>query len=108
MNAGTYVRAWDVDGEMWLLVEDDAPRLDAAVTAFLETGRDSLLHLTAIQGETFVIRASRLLYWLVSTPEGRFRGVEFVAASDEEQRAAREACGLPPDKPREKEDWEGE
>lgn len=70
--------------------------LDAAVTQYLESGetRDQLLHLTTLDGDKLVVRASAVEAWSTNTPEGRRRFEELDVASDAERKATRAELGV--------------
>ncbi len=74
----------------------DAPRLDAAVTQYLDSGktRDCLLHLSCIDGDAFTVRVSLVNGWTESTPEGRRAAWEFEAALREETRLLKAELGI--------------
>ena len=57
-------------------------KLDAMVTEYLDSGgtRDKLIHLDTLDGVRYVVRASSVTSWYVSTPEGRARQNEINAA----------------------------
>ena len=93
-DCGTYLRLWDDTGDVWTLVDTDFNQIDHAVSEYLSTSRDSLLHLTTLSGETFVTRASRVECWVVSTPETRYRELEFLKAAEIEKATACEALGI--------------
>lgn len=90
---GAFVRVYDASG--FVAVElDDEPRLDAAVSAYLDNGRDRLVRMARIDGDEYVILASEVTGWMVSTPEGRRRSTELDKASKDEEEANRQAVGL--------------
>lgn len=95
MSTGTYLKLWEEDGGSVCLEADSRNPIDAAVSTWLDTKRDSLLYLTTIAGEEFVTRASRVTSWLVSTPEGRSATIAYEKAAVDEERANRVAVGLP-------------
>lgn len=91
----TFLKVYGEDG--YILVRPECePALDAAVTAYLDSGgiRDTLVHLTGISGDEYVTRASRITSWLISTPEGRMRETEIEKALADEHTANRHAVGL--------------
>lgn len=99
---GIFVRVFDVDGAVVLVTPDDEPRIDAAVTAFLDSGcsRDRTLRLTMLSGDEYVTPASRISSWIVSTPEGRRRSIAIEKVIEDEIRSYRKAAGYS--------EWEGE
>jgi hypothetical protein len=94
-SVGTFVKLWTTDREVWGLVPDDEPRIDAAVSLWIDSGetRDTLLLLTLTGGDPFKVRASMIASWMLSTSHGRRREMEFSKAGDDEQRAVRRAIG---------------
>lgn len=90
----TYLRLWEETGSV-LVVQSDEHSIDAAVSHWLETHRDGLLHLTLASGDRYVTRASNILCWLISTPQGRALAAEMEKAANDEDRANRIAVGLP-------------
>ena len=95
MSTGTYLRIWESDGGNIAVMSEHEPSIDAAVGAWLDTSRDSLIRLTCITGEDYVTKASRVTAWLVSTPEGRAASTAHQKDIVEEERANRLAVGLP-------------
>lgn len=94
----TYLKVFEETGQI-LVEPGHADSIDAAVTHFMETGRDSLLHLTTVAGEDYVTRASNVLCWVTSTPAGRLRSLEFEKHNADERAEARAALGLPYEDP---------
>lgn len=91
---GIFIRLWE--GESSVSLEPGQEHsIDRAVHQFLETGRDSILYLTTRSGEQYHTLASNVRSWLVSTPQGRARSAELEKAATDEERALREAAGLP-------------
>lgn len=89
---GTSLTVWEEGGSYYTVDVADEPRIDAAVSRYMETGRDSLLALTFTDGREYRVKASQITHWAVSTPETRQRAVELDKAQDEEtQRFKREA-----------------
>lgn len=91
---GTYLRVYDHDEARVDVDPSEEPRIDAAVTAWLDTRRDSLLRLTCMDGAELTILASAVQSWLLSTPESRRRSIEQEAAGLAEVRESRIALGL--------------
>lgn len=92
---GTYIRLFEVDGGGVMLVPEEADRLDAAVTAYLDSGctRDRLIRLTLLSGDEYTTMVSRICGWIVATLEGRRRSAEIDKLVDDEIKAFREAAG---------------
>ena len=84
-----------IDGDVAHVVPEDEPRIDAAVTAFLDFGgtRDTVLDLTLTNGGAFKVRVSRIASWALSSPELRARSMEIGHALKEEAKTAKEALG---------------
>ena len=90
---GTFVRVWEVDGGGCCFVASSENTIDAAVDRWLETNRDSLVHLTLCCGDAYAVCASRITSWRVSTPEGR-RGDEMLKrAQDDENKTLQDEFG---------------
>lgn len=95
IDPGEYVRLWTVDGESWAVLAEDEPRIDAAVSLWIDSGetRDALLLLTLTGGDAFKVRASMCASWFLSTPAGRRRELEFGKAADDENKRVRQEIG---------------
>lgn len=89
-----YLIVYEEDSQV-LVVTGDEPQIDAALTSYLETGRDSLLHLTTVSGEPYKVRASHIMAWMQSTPESRSRRAELEKAGRDEETINRSTYGLP-------------
>jgi hypothetical protein len=94
VSAGTYVVLFEENGQCRAL-PDAVSSMDAAVTLFLDTGRDQLVHLTTLSGCEYVTRASLINGWMISSPETREREVHFEKKAIDEDKANRVAAGLP-------------
>lgn len=94
MDLGTYLLVWDKDDNCYHAHKRFLPRLGDAVSAYLETGRDSLIQLTALSGDVYVLRASNVNAWQVTTPEGRKAEVEMQLALEVEAQAIKLELGL--------------
>lgn len=95
MTFGTFLRLFEVDGSSMRIDAERSGSIDAAVSNYLDTGRDSLLHLMTLSGESFVVRASRITSWWVSTPEGRETSLRHDKEERDEEQASRILVGLP-------------
>lgn len=82
-DLGTFLVMWHVDGTAFSIPVDFADHLRDKVTEFMETGRDGLLQLTSRSGDPFVIKASCVDMWTVSTEQGRAAKREFDRAVDD-------------------------
>ena len=94
MSGERYLRVWDDDGS-YCVTEECESSLDAAVSLYLAEGRDSLIQITWVGGDTFKVRASLMKCWTLSTPEGRRRETEIEAERKQERDENRQAAGLP-------------
>jgi hypothetical protein len=92
---GSWVCIYDALDSLWTVGVDDEPRVDAAVSRYLDSGgtTDTLLDLTTIENETLRIRASLVVAWFVSSPETRRRSVEVESMQKSEHAANRQATG---------------
>lgn len=88
-----WIRVFDKDGGAVSITIADQSALDHGVSECLN-GRDSLLYLRLIDGDEFIIPASRISNWMVSTKEGRKRTIALEAAMDEEKQQNRQDAGL--------------
>ena len=91
-----YLRVWDNTGDMIAVDAAEEPRLDAAVSTFIDSGgtRDALVELGLIEGGTVKIRASVVHSWMLSTPESRFRLMEINKSEAEEREEFRNKLGI--------------
>lgn len=82
--SSTYVSLYLLsDGEGRYVVPEDEPQIDAAVSAYMDSGgRDCLLHLSTVS------------HWCVSTPETRQRVYHRIRAQKEERKEMEKAAGL--------------
>jgi hypothetical protein len=83
MSEASYLIVWGHDGQHVHCMAECRHRLDAAVTAYLDTSRDSVVHLDLVDGGTYATLASSINSWTDSTPEIRANAVR--------QRCEREA-----------------
>ena len=88
-GAGSYLIVYSRDGSCCRCVLQDEQALDAAVTAYLDSGKtkDRLVTLTAVSGATYRVLASDVTSWLDSTPETREADTEFESALKDESPA---------------------
>ena len=103
MSLGTYIRVWEWNGDTMMIERHHESEIDAAYTAWVDHQIDKVLRFLTLHGDEYVTRASQIDTWTVSTPLGRKRAYEIIAAEDEEDAANREAAGL---KEGAKEPWE--
>lgn len=96
MDIGTYVVVFEEGGDNANVIAEDESRLDCAVSAYLDSAgtRDSLLHLTLCNGERYTVRASHIVGWKISTPEGRLLALEYQQGMEAEHKANRQALGI--------------
>lgn len=92
----TWLTVWEKGGEMYTVEADDEPRIDAAVTQYIDSGesRDTLLRLTFTDGREYTVRASQIVSWATSTPESRRRAVEYEKGQEEETRRFKQELGI--------------
>ena len=92
----SWVNVWFGDGSIGDFAVDEAPRIDAAVTTWLESGgtRDSLIHVTGRWSAECAFLASWVRGWQVNTPESRRRYWEVEKATRDEKAELRNAVGL--------------
>jgi|GEM_PF-3814767 len=85
------------DRSQSLCIASDLPRLDAAVTAYLDSGktRDTLLCLTFVEGTEYHVRASCIRAFWLNTPEHRKRFLMHERHTRDEDRELRSELGLP-------------
>ena len=94
MDLGTYLIVWDTDGSSYHAQSRFLNRIGEAVQTYLDTGRDSLLQLTALTGDVYVLRASNVLMWQVTTPDGRRAEVEMQVALQVEEQSLKADFGI--------------
>lgn len=94
MDLGTYLLIWDKDDNCYHSDKRHLSRLGDAVSACLDTGRDSLIQLTALSGDVYVLRASNINAWQVTTPDGRRREVEMQIALEFEAETIKQELGI--------------
>lgn len=94
MSEHTYLRLWEANNTTTCVSPDDEHTIDAAVTRYLDTGRDELLLLTTYSGDRYRTRASLILSLMLSTPEGRAKDAEIDKELGDEARETRLSLGL--------------
>lgn len=94
MDLGTYLLVWDNEDNCYHAESRYLQRIAEAVTQYLDTGRDSLLQLTAVSGDIYVLRASAIRVWQVTTPEGRKAEIEMQLALEFEAQAIKHELGI--------------
>lgn len=94
MDLGTYLLVWDNDDNCYHAHSRFLSRLGEAVQTYLETGRDSLVQLTALSDDVYVVKASNVTAWQVSTPNGRKAEVEMQLALEVEAQAIKHELGI--------------
>jgi hypothetical protein len=73
----------------------DETAIDVAVSRYLETKRDEILHLTLSEGGPYRVLASRISSWWINTPEHSRRNLLRTEKSKEDEKERRAALGLP-------------
>ena len=93
----TWLVLYETDSTCTHVDVHDMDHIDAAVTAYLDSAetRDTLLHLTMVEGGVYVIRASHIKAWFICSPEHRHRGTEHEKYRTEENKRLRLEVGLP-------------
>ena len=91
-----YLRVWDTDGGIAEVHEHEEPRIDAAVSQYLSSGRthDTILDLTMISGAEYKILASCVTSWMLCTPETREANLRQELAMRDEEKTMRHALGM--------------
>ncbi len=92
----SYLRIWDRQMSQIEVDPADEPRVDTALTAYLETGRDSIVHLTLLNGAPYSVLASEVTAYMTSTPESRRRNAEVVMELEKEQKDLQQEFSLVP------------
>jgi hypothetical protein len=79
-------------------VSDSIDRVDAQVTAYLESGgtRNAFVHLTSFDGDPIRLLASAIVAIGVSTPAGRRNATRMAKARQDEANALRAEVGYLP------------
>lgn len=88
-----YVKLWDEDGTV-AVMPDEEPRIDAAVSEYLNTGRDSLLDLELVSAAMYKTRASLVRSWMMGDADTRRREIEYEKAQRDEAQAVRHELGI--------------
>lgn len=88
-DAGSWLMVYDQDNGCCRCEIGEAPVIDAAVTAYLDSGKthDQVMHLAQIDGATYRILVSCISSWVDSTPEIRAREYEREATMKAERPA---------------------
>lgn len=92
----TWLTVWEEDGSSYTVDEADEPRLDAAVSQYIDSGgtRDTLLSLDFTDGRTFRVKASRIAGWSLSTPATRRRHWELQKYQRDEDAGLKAEIGI--------------
>lgn len=92
----TYLKVYDGEDSCFVCVPEDEPRVNAAVSRYVDSGctHDTLLDLTMVEGPTIYIRASDIRCWFVSTPGSRERRIGIDKESEDEYAEHRRAHGI--------------
>ena len=91
-----FLTGWEDNGSSYTVDPADEPRIDAAVSAYVESGctRDRVLHLTFTDGREYSVRASVITSWARSTPETRRRALELQKFAEDEDQQLRQELGI--------------
>jgi hypothetical protein len=95
MSLGRFITVYEVDGDTLAIESTYESELDAAYTGWVERGIDRVLRLTQIHGDEFVMRASQILSYAISTPEGREKHTSLEKVAKDERKGNRQTAGLP-------------
>lgn len=90
----SFIVVWDLDGTCYHAQMQYRERLAEAVVDYLETGRDCLIQMLAVSGDVFVLRASQVHSWQVSTPEGREQQQRVMLALATEEAEIKASLGI--------------
>lgn len=94
-GTGTYLKVYDTSEGMICCSAEDEPRVDAAVSAYVDSGgRDRIIEVTLLEGVTFKLLASTVTAWFVSTPATRKARVEINANAEAELEGFEKELGL--------------
>lgn len=93
----SWLLLYEADNTCTSLIPEEASRIDAAVSGWIDSGksRDELLHLTLREGGTFCTLASSIRSWWICTPEHRRKALEYEKQLKDESREMKAAIGLP-------------
>ena len=97
MTLSTMLRVWDAFGSAADLDPSEEPRIDAAVSRWIDSGEraNTLLDLTMLNGSRYRALASDLRSWVLSTPETRRTQIEITHMQAEEDRQHKAELGIP-------------
>lgn len=92
----TWLTVWESDGMTYTVEIQEEPRIDVAVSQFIESGgtRDSLLHLNMTDGRCYVVRASVITSWAISTPDTRRKSMKYQQWQKEETKRFMQELGV--------------
>lgn len=88
-----YIRLYESDGYV-LVHETEDPRIDAAVSRYIDNGRDTLLLLDCLDGSVYRCLASNIRSWYTSTPESRRQSLAWERDSKAEAKELRISLGI--------------
>lgn len=95
---GDFLIVYEKGGEVTQVEADESNSVDAAVSAWIDSGRtkDSILYLSMVNGTaTYRVLASCITSWWVSTPAYRRAHLEQVQRQKNESRALKTEMGIP-------------
>lgn len=92
----TWLTVWEEGGLSYTVDAADEPRIDAAVSRYVDSGesRDSIIALAFTDGRDYRVRASQITSWAISTPETRHRALELDKMQDEETKRIKAELGI--------------
>lgn len=91
-----WVQVWDTSAQPTTVNADEEPRIDAAVSQWLASGKtqDTLLDLVTPEGATYKCLASIIVGWYCSTPETRRKRLELNKELDDTDKATKAEIGI--------------
>ena len=82
----TWINLYEKDSLARIAAHEES-HIDAAVTTYLDTGKDSLLHVEFVEGGEYCVRASQITSWYCNTAEFRGRSRALERMIEEEKKA---------------------
>lgn len=96
MNLSAWLNVWEANGCVFATDPADEPRIDAAVSKWLDSGktRDTLLSLSFLDGREYKVLASNIVSWAISTSESREKEYEIRKFQEDEDKELKSRVGL--------------
>lgn len=84
------LRVWTTEGDVLWVQPDAEPALDAAVSHYVDTGRDALVTMEPLEGNgsSVTVLASVVYGWYRSTEESQRRVIELAVKDEATNNAA--------------------